>query len=640
MSYDSINVVSLGSVSAIFMFVFIGAIVYSNLLIWSYYLTVLLWAFLISQALRPLRKSIVTSVRSLLLGEEEAHKLKREKKEREKKQAGIHDITSTLSHKDDEEEKSPFIQTTINYSFAIFAIALMIVAGSRFFGIKVMGIVIASLIGVAALFVTLLKPCLLHIASNKKFVSACLIFNILIMAVSVFIILGVFSVIEGVHAVEELIDWVQGFISDNDPLMEQVVGNVTMFAHQKYEEFIVTNYNHTEWWPAVHNLEVAIVNRTDNITAALFTSKDLLASVYGEESWWNPIEFMAVTLLKQQGSARDKATGFLSEIAQDIDFLGSVGTEVMAAIANPVNLILLFMKTGVSFFVSIGNTFYLFLGFFLFLYDLTVAEQDLLEFLVDVFVPTRKSFRKKVFKQCQGVISLVFFMPSCMASLHAMVTLIAGSLCGIRFTFFVTLLSFVFTFLGFNSNIVPLIWGAVSASTMLLYSLERYEGLAFFTLCYFLYDWGDSKLLSQKRMSGFASPYLTLFALVLGFFSYGVPGVFLGPLALLLLFMSAHLRVETQEYFDQQHENTGPSVFIRNETAGEKRMENNCSSDTISDIVNEVVDDDDAARGLGNVTEKLEQEPQAKQASDHTQVRHRKSKRKPIQLGFLDLGGK
>eukprot|EP00055_Hartaetosiga_balthica_P015845 m.96791 g.96791 ORF g.96791 m.96791 type:complete len:99 (-) comp8974_c1_seq4:95-391(-) len=68
--------------------------------------------------------------------------------------------------------------------------------------------------------------------------------------------------------------------------MEQVVGNVTMFAHQKYEEFIVTNYNHTEWWPAVHNLEVAIVNRTDNITAALFTSKDLLASVYGEESWW------------------------------------------------------------------------------------------------------------------------------------------------------------------------------------------------------------------------------------------------------------------------------------------------------------------------------------------------------------------
>ncbi|EGD77573.1 hypothetical protein PTSG_08670 [Salpingoeca rosetta] len=528
--------------------VIVGGLLYANLLVWQSYLQVVFWAFLLSQALRPLKSAVLETIGDL-----------RQKDVPEDDRLSLLDAfhefvlqrmwQNAAEGYNDRHRRHAILGALVNNSFIFFGFVLLLITWHNSMGpVQVASglFILATTVYVAA---RVLDRHLLNLhrlfLTDNALVTLTLTFGSVFMVGFVIFFLGIASLSEGIHAVDETYIWVTAYIHENNEYMQSSWSHLSSTAYTAYQDYVKENFNNTEWWPAVENVERAILEE-QNITQAIEGSREYLDDLYGAEPWWGVVDRVVELGIRQQGSAHDQAKGFFNDMLENIDVLQHMGTHLLSQISNPAQLafnVMFRMSSAISAVSTFGSQL---LVFGIFFYEFTAADDDLLSTIIHVLVPASRHTRNLVIRNCQMVISAAFFIPLSLASLHALTTLVMTTVLGIRFRFFATFLSFVVTLVPITDPlVVPIVWAVapiihVTITSTGLTSLVK--AVVFLLVCVYTYSYANRLVLEQQRVQEVTgNPVLTLFSVLLGCYAFGIAGFILGPLALYLLMMVVRL---------------------------------------------------------------------------------------------------
>eukprot|EP01147_Barroeca_monosierra_P007185 gene7185-9653_t len=510
------------------------SLVYANYIVWKSYLQVVFWAFLLSQALRPMKWAILKTIKDLR--QENIPQSQRKSLPDAFQEFVLGRIwTSAAEGYNDRGRRHAIFGTFVNNSFVFLAAILLFVIAYILLGYKtllgIMLLLIVTIYTAARLLDQRLLDLCFFLCSDNTIVTLLLTTGSVCLVGFVIFVLGIASLSEGVQAVEELYGAVSTYIQENDEYMQKSWSDISSKAYTAYNHDNNLYYQLASLlpfrWCAVNNIEVALVSGS-NITTAMQDSRLCLQNVYGTESWWDIADSLCEIGIRQY-SAPLRDSGLVTSV---------------------INLFFGIART----VASISEFSSQLLVFCIFFFEFTSADVDLLATAVCVLVPASPYTRQRVISESQAVISAAFYIPFSLASLHALTTLLVTTILDIRFPFFATFLSFIVTLIPITNPLaIPITWAAASILRVPLGSWEAVPVLkncSFLIVCIYTYSYANRLVLEQQHVQEVTgNPVLTLFSVLLGCYAFGIAGFILGPLVLYLLMMVVRLMTSLSKYF-------------------------------------------------------------------------------------------
>jgi len=179
------------------------------------------------------------------------------------------------------------------------------------------------------------------------------------------------------------------------------------------------------------------------------------------------------------------------------------------------------------------------------LYYLLSNERSVLRIFVYDVVPVPEVMKHSIFEACRETIFVILMLPFKMAFFHSIFVFVVFSCLGSPFKYFATALVALFTVVPvFPAGFVPLPW-AMSAAFRGDYFIAGFYGFGVNYLMGYI-DW----CLYEGQLDGKVHPYVTALSVGLGYSTFGVKGLLIGPLiicgAVVLMNLMNDYRVESK----------------------------------------------------------------------------------------------
>eukprot|EP00045_Choanoeca_perplexa_P011650 m.124516 g.124516 ORF g.124516 m.124516 type:complete len:601 (+) comp15709_c0_seq5:29-1831(+) len=533
----------------------IASLLVTNYMVWHSYLQVVFWSFLMAQALRPFKQYLVSNIK--LFRQDGVDPAKRVPLLK-------HIWEVNVTRYNEAKQSHNIAKTIVAQSFAQFSLLLLVTAFINVLGLVgfltlVVAIVLLIIVAAFLMDYHLLQLHNLMGLDDNTVVTLALNFGMSFMCCFVVVYLGIQTVLEGVGAVEETYSWVQSYIDSTSRSGEDMAA-IQGYAEQGYEQ-IQAQFNTSEWWPAAERIEVAVRNNS-NITEAVLDSRTILGQLYNESTWWPMVDRVVDASIVTPNDPSKAASAGMSFI--DFELLQEMVMGAMAALQDPVGLVLKGLLYVLSVLASVGAASSQLIAFFIFFFEQTAASVDPLESLIRVIIPAAGKRRRKILSNVQQAITASFQIPLAIASLHSMVTLVVYTVLGVRARYFATFLSF---FLSLTYLVDPMAVHVVWMLTLVAPSLigtfsivSVVKGVLLLVIHVIAYARADNLVFALgKTKSVSSNPGLTLFAVVLGFYTFGAKGLVIGPLSLYLLLTIYHLRLNASYKADDKPDDSDVS---------------------------------------------------------------------------------
>eukprot|EP00051_Salpingoeca_urceolata_P008799 m.108996 g.108996 ORF g.108996 m.108996 type:complete len:647 (-) comp15950_c0_seq1:67-2007(-) len=544
-----------GNILSVCILLILGSLVYANYLLWHEYVLVGTWAFLLSQALFQLRAGIVSLIEDL------------RKEPKGVKGDPPQTLLAQLQESAGRIRPKQAINALLENSFPLFAgLLLCSVLFHSFSGLLLLiGILISVAAGIGIMLAVFGRKLLnFHMAlglADESAVTIFLVVGFFVMVAFSFAFLGVQTVLEGADALTSSISWIHNTLDSTmkdegtQRRFAELIEQATAMAEDGFAQARASQ-NETEWWPVVEHVHDSF-KEGRNTTVIVLESHSQLANIYNETAWWPMADQAFGVIVSGDLSSADDLMAQLQELVMPYltaDTLTTVGSSLLGALTNPLAIaVSVFGVIGsvLSFISQWGAATFLFLYF---LFTFLTLPSDLMEVLIRLLVPTSDASQKLLAQALRSSLEGVFFLPIQFASSHALVTLLAFSLLGVRFVYFATFLAFVVSLtqmLGTGAYLICIPWSVALIAPVFMGTggswFSAIIGVLLFAIHFVGYSMIDDRLYKIGEEKGrVSSPLLTAFSLGLGVAAFGSSGVLFGPLlvSLLLVLMQQELGLE------------------------------------------------------------------------------------------------
>ncbi|CAI5732996.1 unnamed protein product [Peronospora destructor] len=349
--------------------------------------------------------------------------------------------------------------------------------------------------------------------SDEVLVSALLILGFFITGAFVILFLGTESYLEGSRAATDLSEWVQdNFINDERTRQvwsEQVQNSRAMISQAI--SGVENNYNDTMWWPPLKSLVktyyVDAKSSDGNFTSHLSLFSRL--SLPDNMTFVQAVSF-AYSNLDSVNLTSVQLTDWTSK-----------GLEVSSIAVGSVAQLVFLVFTLVIAFVSLGIRSFFFVSS---LFYLLCTNWDPIERFVQDLLPIQVNKRPEVVRSLRKVIEGVFFLPLKMASIHAIVTMVAFTIVDADFMYLATTVTFFISIV----PIIPPYLVCVPWVISIGLTTSIVRALALFAVQYVAFTVLDEMLYEKSIVA--LNSYVSALSVVFGVYVFGFEGVIFGPL--------------------------------------------------------------------------------------------------------------
>ena len=480
--------------------VLFGVLLYYNFLLFEDYFRLIVWAFLLSQALRGAKENVTHFIENLCEDPERGN------------QPLLHAIGATVYNyvvNQTTRQRRTIKLFLLDHGIFIFAIVgaisiiLRVCTWIEFLGFAI----IASLVSAGALWLIDRRVFYYrYFISDQVLVSTLLIIGMFTTATFVVLYLGTESFMEGSKAAADISEWVQERVINDETTRriwsEQVTNGKAMISSALLQ--VEETYNDTMWFPPIKNIVVEYYN-DDHETGLGVVASSLRSNV---------------TLHSALMTLKDRFHSFNLTSAQLSDW-SSTGLGLSTMAFGSVAQLIVFLVTVLIAFISLGIRAVFFVTS---LFYLLCAQVDPVERFVNDLLPIEVAKKPAVLKSLRRAIEGVFFLPVKISSLHAIVTLISYNALEAEFLYLATFLTFAISVV----PIIPPFLVCVPWAITISIRVSLVRGLALFLIHYLAFAVIDDAL--YEKSLGTVNSYVSALSVVFGVYVFGFEGVIFGPL--------------------------------------------------------------------------------------------------------------
>eukprot|EP00903_Cladosiphon_okamuranus_P017637 g16245.t2 len=452
--------------------IFFG-VIYVNVVLWSEYLTTLLWAFVVSQALYFPKERLLRSIKAM------------SDKEDTRRMVWVMWDLITEPFKRMHAEGRPVHEMVfvcaLNWCLEVFALVGLVSVTSR---LSVWLLAGATLVATALVVIALDRRVFAYRRVVTDNTLACILVITVFFASVSFIVLflGLESIIEGVSAGQSVSAWARSMVesseTDNAEWSKNVV-RIRNFAQETAGSF-ASQYNETAWFPVARDTFSRYMEHGTLMGSPETCTDDSSGVAAGGTS----VHFSGLV---------DTALENLSVLNVSMEHVVNYGGPSGKIIANGATLL---ASLG-SLIIMVGFKVVLFCSCVFYM----TSHDDFLERNIGDFLPVSHADRKRAMTTLRGALHGVFFLP-CKAVLVSVLPVVPA-------------------------YIVCWPWALV-----LVLHGRWVVGVLLAVTQHTILSAIDTELCTQGVRD--ANPYMTSLSSFLGFAVYGGQGVLLGPLIMCL----------------------------------------------------------------------------------------------------------
>lgn len=414
-----------------------GLLLYYNFLLFEDYFKIIVWAFLLSQALRGVKDRILQFLEYLRLDDRVA---------RDgvlisatKSYLGSFLISSSGTSTSTNRHRRTFKFLLLDHGIFIFAIVGATSMILRVVSIQVyVGVILFTTVCFAAIVGFLDRRVFLYrvLISDEVLVTSLLMAGMFAIVSFVVVYLLTESVIEGARAATEFSEYVKERVIYDEGtrrVWTEQVSNGKMMIQTGLDE-LENRYNETMWWPPLKSIVLGYYYHEDNS----FTGKSSVVGnfqrpddVFHADSRMNQLNNMTFTDLIYFASRKVNLT------TSQLSDWSSAGLGLSSRAVGSLAQVIVFVMSMILAFISLGMRAVFFVTS---LFYLLCSRVDPLEKFILDLLPMDPRRRKFIYEALRRAIEGIFLLPVKISSLHAIVTIVAFSIMDADFIFFATLL--------------------------------------------------------------------------------------------------------------------------------------------------------------------------------------------------------
>eukprot|EP00752_Nemacystus_decipiens_P012877 g11399.t1 len=478
--------------TAIFFGVF-----YANVVLWSEYLTTLLWAFVVSQALYSPKERLLRAI-----------KVVSDKQDKRRMLWVVWDLMNEPFKRMRAEGRpvhEMLFVCALNWCLEVFALVGLVCVTSR---LSVWVLVRMALVATAlALFALDRRVFAYRRVVTDNTLAGIVVITIFFASVSFIVLfLGLESFIEGVSAGQSLSAWAQSIVDTegDDTEWGKSVVRITQFTQETAKSF-ASQYNETAWFPVARDTFSRYMEHGTLTNSPETCAGDSPGGAAGG------VNFSGLVV-----AALENLSGLNMSMEHVVNYGGPSGKIIANGASLLASLSSLMIMVGFKVVLFCSCVFYM------------TIHDDFLERNIGDFLPVSQADRKKAMTTLRDALQGVLFLPCKVACLHGVVTLFSFLALQIEFPYFAAFMAVVVSVLPVvPAYIVCWPWAIVLA----LHGRWAMGAILAFTQ-HTILSAIDTELCTQGVRD--ANPYMTSLSSFVGFAVYGGQGVLLGPLIVCL----------------------------------------------------------------------------------------------------------